>query len=311
MPREYAHRMTLITFAVTSEYVVLASDRRLTVSDGRGRIIDQSDRATKSTMLWGQMLMGYTGLAILDGRPMEMWAADALIDVAPNDAPAVLADKMNHYYATHREVQGVPHHFRIAGFGFNPDRKVSTWPLGVEIGNSRQELNGDRVALSTVGDFEVTYNGVGNRRVIVGAVGSPFSKRRLNELRQSVKFGVRADHTNPARVFDAIVKFTRETAQTSRGTVGEVVTVSSIPRTAVPVREMGWTIPLSPEGVTAARTGPFTCTYYPGGAAEQHQWMPAIIHKGMAMAGGVMAQGESAPTPPDFPPVLGQPRADT
>ncbi len=279
----------------------MASDRRLTTTQ-RGRVIDQSDRATKSTLLWGQMLMGYTGVAILDRIPMEFWAAERLAGVRPNEAPEVLANAMNDYYSKHRELQGVPHHFMMAGFAYNPARSPASWPMGVEVGNCTWVATGDRVTVSPdVTEFTARRKHVGNQGVIVGAVGAPYSLSGLRRLRREVKFAARSKPNDPALVFEKMVEFTRTTAASSGGTVGDAVTVSSLPRSVIPRRIEGWSIPLSPEGMAGAKLEPHTRTYYPGDSAETTQWMPAIVYPDLQLAGMAFAVGSTAPNPPDFP----------
>ncbi|CAN7390528.1 hypothetical protein LJR045_002396 [Microbacterium sp. LjRoot45] len=253
--------MTLITFAVTPEYVVMASDRRLTTSAGR-RIIDQSDRATKTTLLWGQMLMGYTGVAILDGKPMEMWAAEVISGVDPAAAPQALADAMNEHYASNRHLRGAPHQFQLAGFAHSPNRTPSSWPVGVRVGNCEWGVQGEMIQfIQPVGDFQVRYSSMGNHKLIVGAIGAPYPKVAMAHLRRTVKFAVRANPSDPGRIFEALVNFTRLVASSSRGTVGEVVTVSSLPRSIVPSQELGWTVPLGDQ--PPSKTAQFSHTFYP------------------------------------------------
>ena len=68
--------MTEIISVLTDEYVALVSDRRVTWSDGR-----QEDTDTKTFNLFGQFLMGFTGLARIGGYRVERWVADILRDV--------------------------------------------------------------------------------------------------------------------------------------------------------------------------------------------------------------------------------------
>ena len=81
--------MTLIISVLTDEYVALVSDRRVTWSDGR-----QVDTDTKTFNLYGEFLMGFTGLARIDGFRMERWVADALRSVPTDEYFNVLAQKM-------------------------------------------------------------------------------------------------------------------------------------------------------------------------------------------------------------------------
>lgn len=291
--------MTLITFAVTPEYVVMASDRRLTSSAG-GRIIDMSDRATKTTLLWGQMLMGYTGVAILDGKPMEMWAAEVISDVEPADAPQALADAMNTHYAKNRHLRGTPHLFQLAGFAHNPNRTPSSWPIGIRVGNCGWGAQGKSIQfLPPVGDFQVRYNAMGNHKLIVGAIGARYPVAAIANLRRTVKFAVRANPSDPGRIFPALVNFTRLVASSSGGTVGEVVTVSSLPRAIVPSQELGWTVPVGDQ--LPSKTEQFSHTFYPDDSADRVEWLPAIVTRDLALSGMTVAPGSSPIVPPDFP----------
>jgi hypothetical protein len=69
--------MTLISWAITERWTILASDRRLTWLKN-GVPVSFEDTATKSFVLNGQLLMGYTGLAEIDGKSTELWVLDLL-----------------------------------------------------------------------------------------------------------------------------------------------------------------------------------------------------------------------------------------
>lgn len=292
--------MTLITFVQTTEYAVLASDRRLTVTSGR-RTLNQEDRATKGFVLWGQMLMGFTGIAILDGEPMESWATAKLADALPNEGPEVLASAMDAYYAAHPEVRPHAHHFQALGFAYNPTASPQAWAMGFGVGNAQWTASRDRVSASGVQPrFRVVRNLVGNQGPIVGAVGSPYSLGALQRLRKTVSIAVRANPLDPSYIFEPMVDFTRETASRSGGTVGEVVTVCSIPRTGIPFPPVSVSVPLQTADYSAARMGPFSHTYYPPDVQERTEFLPATAHYGIATAGATIALGTEPVTPPGF-----------
>jgi hypothetical protein len=89
--------MTLITWAITPEYAVVVSDRRVTRMRG-GRAVSFEDEAMKTFLLNGQLLMGYTGLAEVGGTPMDFWVAELLAGDDPLRWPEILCEGMQEYY---------------------------------------------------------------------------------------------------------------------------------------------------------------------------------------------------------------------
>lgn len=288
--------MTLIVFVLTEEYMILASDRRVTTTLA-GKPVKFEDSAMKSFLLNGQLMMGFTGIAELDGKTMEQWVASTLAGVAPNDMPGALRDGMADYYSRHPEVAGVPHHFRLAGFAFNPTRSPSTFPIGYEVGNANWVANGDRVAYANVGEFRVVQNAFGNRKQAVGAVGAPYSLKALRFLEGLVRYHRRANPVDPSLLYEPIVRFIREVADRSGGTVGKTIMVASIPRSAVPVHEPGWALPVGDALPTFAREHP-TALVYAENSDAATIYLPALIYPGVQMTGFKLQIHEAAPVAP-------------
>ncbi|MGC5224732.1 hypothetical protein ACPW96_19375 [Micromonospora sp. DT81.3] len=272
--------MTLIVFVVTNEYAIVASDRRMTTLQ-RGKPTKFEDVAMKTFLLNGQVLMGYTGVAVLDGMPMERWVADALWGVMPDAIPETLRYRMNDYYRRHPEVRGLPHHFRLAGFGSDTARRPATFPIGFEVSNARWVAKGDRVESVHVGEFKTVQNIFGNRRQAVGAVGAPYSLRALRSLENTVRFALRRDPQDPSGLFDPIVQFIRAVADRSGGTVGHTVMVASIPRSATPILIPGWTFPLG-ENHSPAKEQAYA-VMYPEDVGAPVAYAPAIINPDVQM----------------------------
>lgn len=286
--------MTLIVYVLTDEYMILASDRRVTTTLG-GKPVKFEDSAMKSFLLNGQLMMGFTGIAERDGMSMEQWVAETLTGVTPNDMPVALRDGMSDYYARHPEVAGVPHHFRLAGFAFNPGRTPNTFPLGYEVGNADWIATGDRVAYANVGEFKVVQNVFGNRKHAVGAVGAPYSLKALRSLQGLVRYSLRADPLDPFPLYQPIVHFIRDVAARSRGTVGNTILVASIPRSAVPLKEPGWTLPVGDNEPTFVRDHS-SALLYPEDSTAAIIHFPALIYPDMQMIG---LQLEKVETPQD------------
>jgi hypothetical protein len=68
--------MTLVLTCLTSEYIVQASDRRLTLPDGR--LYD--DDTNKAVFYCGRVAVAYTGLAYIDGRETAEWIGNCMKD---------------------------------------------------------------------------------------------------------------------------------------------------------------------------------------------------------------------------------------
>lgn len=285
-------KMTLIVYVLTEEYMILASDRRVTTMQA-GRPVKFEDSAMKSFLLNGQLMMGFTGIAELDGMPMEQWVAERLSGVAPNDIPFALRDGMAEYYDRHPAVKNVPHHFR-AGFAFNPARNPSTFPIGYEVGNTDWVARGDRVACANVGSFRVTQNVFGNRKQAVGAVGAPYSLKALRSLEGMVRHARRAHPHDPYPLYAPIVGFIRSVAARSGGTVGNTVLVASIPRSAVPVNEPGWMLPVGEPSPGFARDHP-AALMYAESADTPVIHLPALIYPHMQVIGFQLERGDDSP----------------
>ncbi|WP_143757225.1 hypothetical protein [Clavibacter michiganensis] len=285
--------VTLITWAITDRWAILASDRRLTWLRG-GKPYSFEDTATKSFVLNGQLLMGYTGVAQIEGMSTEQWVLETLNGVLPNHMPQRLADAMNEYYRKTPAVRNMPHHFRMLGFVYNPNRSPAKWPIGYEVGNAGWALRGDRVGVAPVhGPFSVRVNIFGNRRHAVGAVGGAYSYKRLRELEREVKTSIRANPDDPTRLFDRFVEFTRDAAGDSGGTIGETVLLTHLPIDATPMREIAFAIPV--RGVRpTARPDVLTAVTYPEGGTESVMRVPAFIYPDMAAMDFTLS-----PQPPD------------
>ena len=297
--------MTLITFVVTSEYVVLASDRRQTTFVG-GVPTKFEDVALKTFLLRGQLLMGYTGVAVLDGKPMEQWVAELLSGVRPNDIPATLRDAMQDHFARHPEAAKMPHHFRLAGYAYKPDRSPPTWPIGYEVGNCLWEARGDRVQVTHVSSqFRVVANVFGNQQQVVGAVGSPYSLRSLRVLEGKVRTARRANALDPTLVFGPVVDFMRGTAKRSAGMVGETLLLTCLPRSVVPLNVPRWSVPLALTGIGSAKTEPFAMMLNEG-SSDLTTYLPAMIYPDFQVMGMTLTAERLAGAPDDVQPPLGE-----
>jgi hypothetical protein len=91
--------MTLILNFLSEEFVVQASDRRLTMTDGT--IADE--HATKAIFFCGHFTLGYTGLAEVEGKNMAQWIVEELLPChSVDDAMHRLAERATQAFAAMR-----------------------------------------------------------------------------------------------------------------------------------------------------------------------------------------------------------------
>jgi hypothetical protein len=223
--------MTLILAALTDEYVALASDRRMTERRGN-RITRQEDTDTKTFNICGHFLMGFTGLARIDGHRMERWVAEILSGVEAADYFRVLTDEIAAAFQRLGQTGRIPHAFLAVGFA--RDRKTEDLrPLSIIISNSL-DSNGN-FAVGSLGDeFQLRAEPLGNRRQLVRSVGWPVADDTISTLDYRIRVAARGEPLNPALTVAQLVMAIRDTARTSRDSVGESILFTSLPRRAVP-----------------------------------------------------------------------------
>src|SRR5690348_14306867 len=114
--------MTLIVTCISEEYVILASDRRITWVDENGRPLRREDTENKAIILCGHFLMGYTGFAQLDGSKTEQWVSDVLSSVDISQYFRTLTERSEAAVARIRRETGLGmahcgHAFAAVGYG--------------------------------------------------------------------------------------------------------------------------------------------------------------------------------------------------
>jgi hypothetical protein len=212
---------------MTDEYVALVSDRRLTWSDGR-----QGDTDTKTFNLFGQFLMGFTGLARLDRLRMERWVADMLIGVPTDEYFNVLAREIGAAFDRLRHSGKIPHAFLATGYArLQPGGRVH--PMNVIISNSI-DSDGNFSVSALQREFTVFIEPLGNRRQLVRSVGWPMPSQVTKILEHKIRVVTKADPPNPERAAGPLVYALRETAQKSQEHVGKAALFASLPRCIVP-----------------------------------------------------------------------------
>jgi hypothetical protein len=229
--------VTLIAGVLTDEYVALISDMRVTrLADGR--IISQEDTDTKSIVLGGQFLMGFTGLARIDGLRIEAWISPVLDGVPTENYFEVLRQKIEEAFFREDKAAGrIPHAFLAVGYGsLEPGETLQ--PLSVTISNSFDAAGTFSPHAHVSMQFRIKIEKLGNRRQLVTCVGYPMHDTARRALAHRIRVVAKGSPGNPALTVWPLLTALRDTARRSDGYVGGTALFASMPRCAVPVRMM-------------------------------------------------------------------------
>ena len=269
--------MTLLIATLTEHYVALVSDRRTTWSD-RGKITRQEDTDTKTFNLYGQFLMGFTGLARIDGWRIERWAIEIFRGVTADQYFNVLIREISATFDRLNISGKQAYAFLAVGYAsLEPGGRVQ--PLCITISNSLDE-NGIFSYAALKHEFQMHVEALGNRRQLIRSVGHPMRDATSRALAHRIRVVTKGDAYNPALSMGPLVMALRDTARVSNNTVGKAALFASLPRSTVPSL-----------GVTA---GEFdyrrmaASLFIPEdarGVSDGTVYMPAIINPQMTVTG--------------------------
>jgi hypothetical protein len=216
--------MTLIISALTHDYVVQASDRRL-INRVTGKI---AGSANKAVLFCGHIIFGYTGLATIEGSEMDFWLGGRLLSKAPDKQASLECVRDE---AT-RAFQKVPQDFKkhaFVGVGWSRSRPILSVISnfmnadGNQLAHAQDQFRIDTVALSR-------SHGVG-----ILPVGQSVPQEIWVKLLRGAKRIVK--RAGPISMANLIANCIWEVAARNR-MVGKDLMVSVIPRLAVPVKSI-------------------------------------------------------------------------
>jgi hypothetical protein len=209
--------MTLVLTFFSDQYVVLASDRRVTWFDQEGIPRRREDTENKAIVLCGHFLMGYTGFARLDDKKTEQWVAETLAGIEPSQYFSLLVERAGTAVARIRQAHKVRmeasgHAFVAVGYGSfrrAPDRLEA---CGITVSNAldesygswqpRQAFSATRTPLlSSTTDFRL------------GAFGAPPSHAALSDAVDLIRRYRKRDLSRALGVCQIMVNLIRATAQ--------------------------------------------------------------------------------------------------
>lgn len=275
--------MTLIISVLTEQYVALMSDRRITWIQDK-KIKRQEDSDTKTFNLFGQFLMGFTGVARIDGWRIERWAMEIFRGVPTSEYFDVLSREITAVFRRNDASGKVPHAFHAVGYaGFKPGGRV--YPLSVTVSNSLDKQG--MFSPEALGDsFRTFIEPLGNRRQMVRSVGWPMRQTTQRALSHRLRVVAKGDATNPALSVGPLLMALRDTARVSKEHVGKAALFASLPRSAVPSPGMAMG-QIDYRRQAASLFIPETAH----GAGEGILYMPAIINPNLMIAGIKMYSG--------------------
>lgn len=226
--------MTLIISVLTDQYVALVSDRRVTWREGN-QTKRREDTDTKTFNLFGQFLMGFTGLARIGKWRIERWAMEIFQDVPAEQYFNVITREITAVFNKAGAPGNIPHAFHAVGYATRqPGGTI--YPLNVTISNSLDERGiFSPSALGT--EFRIHIEDLGNRRQLIRSVGCPMRDTTISALSHRIRVITRGDATNPKLAIGPLVMALRDTARINKN-VGSAVLFASLPRCAVPSTSM-------------------------------------------------------------------------
>ncbi|MEU7957763.1 hypothetical protein [Micromonospora humida] len=265
--------MTLILSAMTPNFIVLASDRRLT--DGAtGKLI--TDRENKAVLLYGQIIMGYTGLARLGRMPTDKWIVQTLTGVPPAMAVTVLAEETATIIRGMRVPEALRSHaYLLAGWLMDraTNQRVAT---SILISNFHNE-HGKRIAPR--GGFIAIRRSMGRSSVGIQSVGVPLADTQLRMVRRKAERLYRNNPNRPDGIVDLLINALSNVSGTD-SSVGSEMLVTSFPKAAA--MQEGVVIPLQAKMSWSANN---LQAVYIGQDSQRVQYAPAQVTEQYGMWG--------------------------
>jgi hypothetical protein len=239
----------------------MASDMRISYVDATNKIGKQEDSDIKTICLNGRLLLGFTGLARIDGKRIESWLSDILGAVPAEDYVDTIGREISEVFGKKKLAGELPHAFLMVGF--LSDASESLAPVAILISNSH-----DTDWRFTPGEispnFRTSLRRLENQRQRILTVGWPVKEKVLRKAENAVRHVVRGEPRRPFMTLDPLARLIRETARNRPGLVGESVLFSSLPKVSAESGEGGVIMPFTnfdPATDESTSTHPFSLTY--------------------------------------------------
>jgi hypothetical protein len=264
--------MTQIISVMTADYVLLASDRRLTLGEGPriGEVYD--DDTCKLVSLCGTTGIGYTGVGRIKGTPTHEWIAKILADAGCRDAAGACRIILDRAPAA---LSNVPrsvrrHTFLLAGWAhFGTPATLRSYHCLV---TNTHDLSG-QVAPEPLDSFHAFLRVLGEEEESYGhLLGEPLGIERAQNLRRNIRRLVERQ-LGPQETLRLLVDEVIHTSDISP-TVGSKILGFCIPKESARARfETGQLMMLA----TQPNSRVATFTYFEKGLNELQQYGPTTV----------------------------------
>lgn len=270
--------MTLIAVLLADEYVLSVSDRRLCWVQGP-KVIRREDSENKTIVLCGHYLMGYTGLARIEGKSVQQWVVETLVSVPAERYFSSLAQAANVAFGRiNVSPEGLKRHAFLA-VGFTATRSDPRLRAsGVTVSNAPVALNGSLGALED--DFTASGYFL-DQDFALKTVGYPVRNDLMREAIDLIRRYRQRLRARPHGAAQVLVNLVRKVAAESDGLVGQDVLLSVLPRKDVPATNI-----MAPFGAPDFEAQ-MTCLSLRGADDDQiaDYYGPATVCSGMATMG--------------------------
>ncbi|HSW64022.1 MAG TPA: hypothetical protein VLH56_12060 [Dissulfurispiraceae bacterium] len=268
--------MTQIIAAITHDFALMATDRRLTFLNGRDARKVADDDTCKLVNLCNISGIAYTGLARISGMPTHEWIAIRLAEHScgsPAHAASILVESATREISTtfYRGQQT----FVMAGWDLPPGEKHLRAHLRIisNIYNSK----GERLPNPSKGYIQFVNWLSDNRKWAAKVAGYDLKDNQVRHLRRL--FGRLADRKISSRtVLAALAQGVIDTASVAQG-VGSKVLCMCIPRGAAESAASGRGSQLL---ATADEVACASFSYFDPAYSELRQYGPTVVCRGMA-----------------------------
>lgn len=294
--------MTLVIAVLTQNYVILASDRRISrpivdPTSPRGFRIEARDSDIKTVTLDHRYLLGFSGIARINDFRMEATLVEWLEPPVPSIMYfETIRDRIQEYFDDKQLFDmNVSHAF--VGAGFVHDPRGNRWITESTMVSNSFDSNDEYSNVFISRNFRVVTKRLFGNRPTIRTVGAEIPTLEYQQLQRALIKATNQHPRDPQPMFQPMIRALRATAAINP-TVSKEMILSSLPRVAVPI-EASSTYMGVPTDFTQAE---FNTTITAG--SEQFlrgmQYTPAFIRPdGANSMAGVMRIG---PGPIEFGP---------
>lgn len=287
--------MTTILGCTTPDFVVMASDRAVSYQTSPN-VYEALDRMTKTVLIHGQFLMGFTGFAELEGLPVDEWILEALVGVDPRQWPEHLRAKASAAVGrVHKSRLNKHHTFAAVGFAASaPDPNAELRPMRLIISNAYGK-EGNLLTKASP-DFRVRreYQPSGEWAYI-DAYGQRPSDKFLRETEKALGKYQKHKEGSANGAIELLARLVAGVALNSP-TVSRACLVSVLPRVALGTT--GFALPVGSNDPQITDDA-VTCVTYPGDDLQRVFFLPnMVLPGGQTITKGAILSPEGAPPPP-------------